>query len=30
MPPMTLVRAVTVLDTIPGINQRGGELLVAE
>ena len=29
-PPMTFARAVTVLDTIPGVNQRGGELLVAE
>jgi transposase len=28
--PMTFARAVTVLDTIPGVNQRGGELLVAE
>ena len=27
---MTFARAVTVLDTIPGVNQRGGELLVAE
>jgi transposase len=29
-PPMTCARAVTVLDTIPGVKQRGGELLVAE
>ena len=29
-PPMTFARAVSVLDTIPGVNQRGGELLVAE
>jgi transposase len=29
-PPMTFAQAVTVLDTIPGVNQRGGELLVAE
>jgi transposase len=29
-PPMTFARAVTVLDTMPGVNQRGGELLVAE
>jgi transposase len=29
-PPMTFVRAVTVLDSIPGVHQRGGELLVAE
>jgi transposase len=29
-PPMTFARAVTVLDTIPGVKQRGGELLVAE
>jgi transposase len=29
-PPLTCARAVTVLDTIPGGNQRGGELLVAE
>jgi transposase len=28
-PPMTFARAVTVLDSIPGVNQRGGELLVA-
>jgi len=28
--PMTFARAVTLLDTIPGVNQRGGELLVAE
>jgi transposase len=27
--PMTFARAVTLLDTIPGVNQRGGELLVA-
>jgi transposase len=27
---MTFGRAVTLLDTIPGVNQRGGELLVAE
>jgi transposase len=26
---MTFARAVTLLDTIPGVNQRGGELLVA-
>jgi transposase len=30
MPPLTFARAVTVLDTISGVNQRGGELLVAE
>jgi transposase len=29
-PPMTFAQAVTLLDTIPGVNQRGGELLVAE
>jgi hypothetical protein len=29
-PPMTFARAVSVLDTIPGVNQRGGELLGAE
>jgi transposase len=29
-PPMTCARAVTVLDTIPGVDRRGGELLVAE
>jgi transposase len=29
-PPMTFARAVTLLDTIPGVDQRGGELLVAE
>jgi transposase len=28
--PLTYARAVTVLDTIPGVDQRGGELLVAE
>jgi transposase len=28
--PMTFARAITILDTIPGVNQRGGELLVAE
>jgi transposase len=28
--PMTFARAVSVLDTIPGVNQRGAELLVAE
>ena len=27
--PMTVARAVTVLDTSPGVNQRGGERLVA-
>jgi transposase len=27
---MTVARAVTLLDTIPGVHQRGGELLVAE
>jgi transposase len=27
---MTFTRAITILDTIPGVNQRGGELLVAE
>ena len=28
--PMTFPQAVSVLDTIPGVNQRGAELLVAE
>jgi transposase len=28
--PMTFTRAITLLDTIPGVNRRGGELLVAE
>jgi transposase len=28
--PMTFSRAITLLDTIPGGNRRGGELLVAE
>jgi transposase len=28
--PLTFARAVMLLDTIPGVNQRGGELLVAE
>jgi transposase len=27
---MTFARAITILDTIPGVNQRGGELLVAQ
>jgi len=29
-PPLTFARAVSLLDTIPGVNQRGAELLVAE
>ena len=29
-PPMTFARAVTILDTILGVDQRGGELLVSE
>jgi transposase len=29
-PPMTCMRAITVLDSIPGVNQQGAELLVAE
>jgi transposase len=29
-PPLTFARAVTVLDTRPGVNPRGGELWVAE
>ena len=28
--PLTFTRAITVLDTIPGVDLRGGELLVAE
>jgi transposase len=28
--PMTFTRAITVLDSIPGVNQQGAELLVAE
>jgi transposase len=28
--PLTFARAVSLLDTIPGVNQRGAELLVAE
>jgi transposase len=28
--PMTFAGAITVLDTIPGVDQRGGEMLVAE
>jgi transposase len=28
--PLTFARAVSVLDTMPGVNQRGGEMLVAE
>jgi transposase len=29
-PPMAFRRAITVLDTIPGVHQQGAELLVAE
>jgi transposase len=29
-PPLTLTRAVELLDTIPGIDQRGAEVMVAE
>jgi transposase len=29
-PPMPLAQAIAVLDTIPGVDQRGAELLVAE
>jgi len=29
-PPLSVGRAVTVLDTLPGVDQRGAELLVAE
>jgi transposase len=29
LPPLTCARAVTVRDTMPGVNQRGGERLVA-
>jgi len=29
-PPMTFLRAITLLDSIPGVNQQGAELLVAE
>jgi transposase len=29
-PPMPLTQAIAVLDTIPGVDQRGAELLVAE
>jgi len=28
--PLTFTRAITVLDTIPGVDQRGAELMVAE
>ena len=28
--PMTFTRAITLLDSIPGVNQQGAELLVAE
>ena len=28
--PMTFLRAITLLDTIPGVNPQGAELLVAE
>ena len=27
---MTFARAITVLDTIPGVDQQGAELLMAE
>jgi transposase len=30
LPPLTFTRAVELLDTIPGVNQRGAEMLVAE
>ena len=29
-PPMPFTQAIALLDTIPGVNQRGAELLVAE
>lgn len=29
-PPMTFLRAITLLDSIPGVHQQGAELLVAE
>jgi len=29
-PPLTFTRAVELLDTIPGVNQRGAEMIVAE
>ena len=30
LPPLTFTRAVALLDTIPGVNQRGAEMIVAE
>src|SRR5262249_31389909 len=30
LPPFTFTRAVELLDTIPGINQRGAEMIIAE
>jgi transposase len=30
LPPLTFARAVELLDTIPGVNQRGAEMIVAE
>ena len=30
LPPLTFTRAVELLDTIPGVNQRGAEMIVAE
>ena len=29
-PPLTFTRAAELLDTIPGVNQRGAEMIVAE
>jgi len=29
-PPLTFTRAVELLDTIPGVNQRGAEMIIAE
>jgi transposase len=30
LPPLTFTRAIELLDTIPGVNQRGAEMIVAE
>jgi len=30
LPPLTFTRAVELLDTIPGVNQRGAEMIIAE
>jgi transposase len=30
LPPLTFTQAVELLDTIPGVNQRGAEMIIAE